>query len=222
MKNIFLTIFYTLIFLLITPLFVCGVHAASLRFDNTTYSVAIGADINVGVIVDAGSEQINSSDIYVLYDPTLLEARTVIPGTYFPTFSPTITSGKVYIAGLVDDAANSKTGSGTVATITFRGLRSSRATLTFDCQTNAYNTSKIVKNDLNATNIIVCTQNGTAAITVGTGATSATTPTGTSGSSGAASGSTSLPRTGIFENVVRYAIPGAILFIVGTAVRLIL
>lgn len=205
-------------FLIITYL-ADEVQAATLKFDKTSYAVDISGSVSVGVVVDAGSEQINSTDIYVIYDPLLLEARQVTPGTFFPTVTNNISSGKIYIAGLVDDAASSKTGSGTVATITFRGLAASVASLTFDCQANTYNSSKIIKNDLNATNIIACNQNGTATVVVAGGSSSGG---GSSGSGTGSGGSAPLPRSGVFENVVKFAIPGAILFIIGTAAKLLL
>lgn len=213
-KSVFLLALFFLVFFF-TPFVMGKTEAATLKFDNTTYSVAINGAVTVGVIVDAGSDQISSVDAYVLYDSTLLEAQTVTAGTFFPTVTNNITAGKIYIAGLVDDPASSaKSGTGTLATITFKGLKNSTGTLTFDCQATGSSTSKIVKNDLNATNVISCADNGTAAVSVGNGI----IPTATS-SSGLATPS-ALPRTGIIDNLQKLAIPGAILFLIGLGVRL--
>ncbi len=204
---VFLVIFFGMVG------FVRAVEAATLKFDESTFSVASGDTFYVQVIVDAGSEQITSTDAYVLYDATVLEAQSVSNGTFFPTVTKNITAGKVYIAGLVDDPATSKTGSGTVATITFKALKAGSATLSFNCDTTSYNTSKIIKNDINATNIITCAQNGTAAVTVGggtsDGATAAPTPS-------------SLPKSGILDNILRYSIPGIALLLIGWGMRLAL
>ncbi len=214
-RNVFLLGLF-LLFFLIAPFILGSVEAATLKFDKTSVTVTVGGTVTVGVIVDAGSDQISSTDAYVTYDATLLEPETVAAGTFFPTVTNNITSGKVYIAGLVDDPATSKTGTGTLATITFKGLANGTGTLAFDCQATGSNTSKIVKNDLNATNIISCADNGTAAVSVGTGA-------GASSSTSANLATPSaLPRTGIFENMRNIAVPGAILFLLGTAVRLLL
>lgn len=72
MKNFFLT----LIFLAFTFLFSASIigqtRAAFLKFDQAAFSGNVGNTIQVQVIVDAGSDQISSTDAYVLYDPTLL------------------------------------------------------------------------------------------------------------------------------------------------------
>lgn len=203
----------------ITPSIFGRTEAANLKFGTTALTVTTGQTVTVDVIVDAGSDQISSTDAYVLYDPTLLEATTVTAGTFFPTVTNNITSGKVYIAGLVDDPATSKTGSGTLATITFSGLKDGTGTLTFDCSATASNSSKVVKNDINATNVLVCAENGQATVTVGVGG--GLTPTSVSG--GVTNPTPSvLPQTGIFENIQALAVPGMILLLVGGLLRLAL
>lgn len=193
---------------------VSAVNAAFLQFDKPIVSANPQQAFQIALVVDAGSDQISSTDVYVLYDASLLQAQSVVAGTFFPTVTNNITSGKVYIAGLVDDPATYKTGSGTVATITFLPLKNGSGTLTFDCQPGVSSSSKIIKNDLNATNVIVCSQNGTSSVTVGAGG-------------GGAGGGTLvtpsvLPRTGMFENVVKVAIPGMILILIGGVLKLFL
>jgi hypothetical protein len=117
------------------------------------------------VLVDSGSDEILSTDAYILFDSKVLQAQSVADGTYFPYVVHNITPGKVSIRGLITDAATSRTGSGTLATLTFKVLAPGTAALSFFCDMNAPDTSKIVKNDINATNIIVCTQNNTASVT---------------------------------------------------------
>lgn len=214
MKKTLIFIFLIGLYFL-TPIVVGRVQAASLRFGSTTATVVVGQTVQVPITVDAGTEQIRSVDVYVLYDATLLEAQGVAEGSFFPTVTKNITSGKVYIAGLVDDPASSKTGSGILATITFKGLANGVANVTFDCRTNVNNSSKIIKNDMNATNIITCSQNGALAVTVGTGSSSAggTTPTVLP---------TQLPQTGIFDNIKNISIPGAILIIAGSLLQIVL
>ena len=194
------------------PLVVNGVSAAYLKFDKTTDTVQSGKTFQTQVMIDTGSDQITSTDIYVLYDNTLFEAQSVSPGTYFTTVTNNITSGKIYIVGMVDDPSVPKTGSGTIATIVFKALKDGTGPITFDCRGDVSGTSKILKNDGNATNIIICTQNGKLNVSVGSGY--LTTPNPTS--------SSNLPTTGILDNLVKYAVPGTILLFLGMAVRLIL
>lgn len=185
--------------------------AASLKFDTASPTVSNGGTFQIGVQVDPGSDSLNSTDIYVLYDSTLLKANSVAAGSLFPTVTNDITTaGKVYIAGMVDDPGTSVSTSGTVATITFQGLKNGSGTLSFDC-----NTSKIIKNDINATNVIVCSQNGTAAVTVGSGS-SSTEPTATPVAGG------ELPQSGILDSLIKFSLPGMILLLLGGALRFIL
>jgi len=204
-------IFLFLVCFLFLPDFVSPVNAGFLKFDNTTATAANGATFQLSVIVDPGSDSINSADIYVTYDSTLLKATTVTAGSLFSTVSNDIaTSGIVYIAGMVDDPASSISSSGTVATITFQALKDGTGTLTFDC-----NTSKIIKNDINASNVIACSSNGTSVVTIGSGSSgSSVTPT--------TAPISELPQSGVFDNVTNIAIPGMILLIFGGIFRLLL
>lgn len=218
MKQLLVFIFI-IIFLSFVP-FVRGVEAASLRFDKTTYTAAPNSTFQIQVIVDAGSNQITSVDAYVVYDQTKLEVQTVDKGTFFPTVTNTITAGKVYIAGLVDDPATSKTGSGTLATITFKAI-TGQPTVTFFCDLTVYNTSKIIKNDFNSTNIITCNQNSSLQVSISSGGTTSITPTTAAGTTAAPTPST-LPSSGIIDNIIKYSAPGMLLLLIGGAIRLIL
>lgn len=215
---------YSVIFTFFTllSLFLAGkTEAAYLKFDKSAVVTQTNVPFNLDVIVDAGTDQITSTDIWILYDPTALEAQTVTNGTFFDAVTNNITSGKVSVTALIVNPGTYKTGSGTIATITFKALKDGTSNLTFDCRTDVSNSSKVIKNDVNATNIIVCTQNINTAVTAGAGGavnpTSApytppvnpTTPP-------------SLPNSGIVENIARYATPGILLLMAGLMLRLVL
>ncbi len=206
--------------LLITGMFIAPVvfgqvKAAYFKFDKTTVSANANDTFQLAVVIDAESDQLSSADSYVTYDSSVLEAQSVANGSFFPTVTNNITSGKIYIAGMVDDAATSKTGSGTLATITFKALKSGSATAAFDCQS-----SKIIKNDINASNVMVCSKNGTSAVSVG--GSSSTTATPTPGTYNGSPTPTALPKTGYFDEVPKLAVPGMILLFLGTMVRFLL
>jgi len=215
MKLMKKTLLSLIVFFGLAPL-VFSIDAASLRFNNTTASVSNGSTFQIEVVVDPGSDSVSSADIYVSYDGSLLKATGVSAGSLFPNVSNDVnTSGTVYIAGMVNDAANSVSSAGTVATITFQGLKEGTGSLSFDC-----NSSKVVKNDINATNVLSCSSNGTCSVTVGTGGSSSdptATPASSSGSTGAAE---ELPQSGVWDNVVKIAVPGAILLLLGGILRL--
>ena len=191
-----------------------GVYAGALKFDSTSVSTSANNTFQVQVIVDAASDQINSIDAYITYDSNILQAQSVAAGTFFPSIAQNLTTGKVYVAGYVNDPATSKSGTGTVATITFKALTTGTTTLAYFCDTSINETSKIVKNDINATNVIVCSSNGSSIVTVGTATT--TTPTVsvtiTPTSSPAA---TALPKSGTTENILSISVPGVILVAIG-------
>ena len=203
MKN-FKIVTFLFLLLIIVPIF-NSIYAATLKFDKATVSLSNGETFQIAVLVDPTGDSLNSVDSYVVYDSTVLKATTVTAGTLFPTvtYDQSSTPGKVYIAGLVNDPVNSISTSGTLATVTFQAIKDGTIALSFDC-----NSSKIIKNDINASNVINCSQNGTSAVTVGLSATPVPPK--------------QLPKTGILENVVKFAMPGAILLILGSAFRLVL
>lgn len=205
------------ILFIVVPVFVGAVNAASLKFDKTTVSGTNGGTFQIAVTVDPGSDALSSVDAYVSFDSTLLKATAVTAGTLFPTVShDESTTGKVYIAGMVNDPASSVSTAGTLATVTFQALKDGTATLSFDC-----NTSKIIKNDINASNVIVCSTNGTSAVTIGSGG--GTNPTATPAPGGSNNSSPAeLPQSGVFDNVIKFAIPGTIMLILGSLLRLVL
>jgi len=216
MKNLFKIIPVLMFFVLVPALF--AAEAAYLKFDKETVTAANGATFQIGVIVEPGTDSLSSTDVYVTYDSTLLKATVVTSGTQFPTVTNDIaTSGKVYISGMVNDPSASISASGTLATITFQALKDGTGTLAFDC-----NLSKIVKNDVNATNVIVCGSNLTSAVTVGAGASGTTTPTPTGTGSVEPTAISELPQSGVFDNVAGMAIPGMIILIIGLGIRLVL
>lgn len=204
MKKLGQSLLFLIFFGLLLPGYLTSVKAASLKFDQTTVSTTNGGTFQVAVTIDPGSDALSSTDAYVTYDSSLLKVNSVVAGSLFPTVTNDIsTSGKVYIAGMVNDTANSITTAGTLATITFQGLKDGSGTLAFDCSS-----SKIIKNDVNATNVITCSSNGTSAVTVGAGGTNPT------------SIPNQLPNTGTFDNVIRVAVPGVILLLLGSMFRL--
>lgn len=208
-KILFLSIsFITFLF---APAVLGSVWAASFQFNPSSTSTSADSSFSLDIRTDVGSEQVNSAETFVLFDSNLIEAQSVSAGSFFPSVSNNIEAGRVYVAGMVEDAASSKTGSGTVATIMFKALTNGTATLTFDC-----NNSKIVKADINATNIITCDENGTGTVVIGAGGGDGIVPTS------AIPVPTSLPQTGILDNLSKAAIPGLILLFVGGIIKLLI
>src|SRR3989338_1314293 len=154
---------------LLSASFLGQVQAAFLKFDSANVSLKPGDTFSINVTVDSGSDQITSAVAHIVFDASLLEAQSVTPGPFFPSVIQNITAGKVSISGLVNSPGTYQTGSGTLGSITFKALKSGTASLSFYCQPILYNSSKIIKNDLNATNVIDCSQNGSTTVIVGSG-----------------------------------------------------
>ncbi len=188
--------------------------AGYLKFDKSTISVAAGDTFQIQVIVNPGTDEIAGTDAHVTYNATLLEAQTVTAGTYFPTVSNNIASGKVSIWGTTVPASP-KSGEGTIATITFKALANGSATLQYFCDAAASNSSKVVKADINATNIIDCTQDQSSAVTVSGTGSSGTVPTPTTVLP------TALPQSGGFDGTAPIAVGGFVLLIAGALFRYI-
>ncbi len=207
-----------------------AVNAAFLKFDKASYTVGVGDTFGVEIVVNPGSDQITSIDSYVTYDSAIINADSVTEGSYFPTVLNDLTTGKVYIAGLIDSPSDFKTGTGTVATITFKAQKEGETDLIFDCDPDATVTSKVIKNDINATDIIECDKNGTATVTIGVGGdTGQTTEDTTEEATGGVDDTptptqavvTELPASGSAENMMMLGMLGALLVSIGGVARLI-
>ncbi len=187
------------------------IEAAYLRFDPNSVNSSSGNSFDVKVVLEPGNDQVYSADIYVIYDSSLLKVTNVKAESLFSTVShDESTSGKIYIAAMVNDPTQSISTAGAVTTITFQALKDGSEELSFDCAN-----SKIIKNDANATNVLNCSQNTKSSITIGVGNTTTNTTNTTNTSP------ETLPKTGIFENVVKFSIPGAILLLIGGLLRLV-
>lgn len=196
------------------------VEAANLEFDPTNIEIQAGETFDVDINVNAGSDQILAVDSYILFNSQDLEVvrgsdneYQITNGTYFPTVFNNVFTDKVYIAGIVEDPATFKTGSGTIATITFKALRDTTGQLTFYCDETVSDSSKIIKNDVDSTNIINCSENNSVTYTVGGGSSDAQ-PTRRPTPS-------ALPKTGMVENMLKFGLPGAILLLIGVGTRMV-
>lgn len=194
-------------------------YAASLDFDPTTSKVNVNDTISVIVKIDAGTEQIAGTDIYISYDDNLLDLQSVTGADYFPFVSNIPTTNRLYISGVVASQGDYKTGAGNIATLVFKSVANGTAELIFDCDLSQTDTSKIVKNDINASNIIDCSALGKHTVTIGTGSSSSNS---TSSNTSAGDSPSSLPTSGAYDSVVQYVIYGGALLFFGIILRLLL
>jgi len=180
-----------------------------LSLSPTVKEVASQVSFNVTVSIDTGGELTSGVDAIIEYDSLILEVVSVSEGTFYPTITTfNNTAGKIEIYG-VADSASPKSGTGTLATITFRGKAAGTATVNFLCQTSSTSDSNI--NSTNNEDIIVCADNVNASYIIGSSqeATATATPTTTI--------SQELPQTGFLEPTALIIGGGIILMILGLA-----
>ncbi len=125
-------------------------------FEPSGTSVKKGETFELKLNVDPGAEQVAGADIYLNYDSELLTLESVTAGSYFPLVNNQPTTGRLYITAVVERQGDSKTGTGTIATVTFRANEAGSANIVFDCNPEKTDTSRLIKNDINATNILNC------------------------------------------------------------------
>ncbi len=212
-------------FVFIQHVYAVSAYAAVLKYNPLTTTTGVGNTISVEVKVDSTADQIAGTGAVVIFDSSFLEFQSVSAGTHFPIVTNTMAGGKLEITAVVDNSSQYKTGEGTVATVTFKALKAGTTTLTYYCDLTKNDTSKIAKNDINATNIIECSANGTHTVTIGatgtgTGGTGTGTTGGTSGGTGTTYSPSQLPQSGAYDNVFKFAIPGVILLVFGAAMRM--
>ncbi len=213
------------VFINVAPIF--AVSNAALKFDLPSYSAEVGSTFDAAVIVSPGSSTISSTDAIVTYDSTALQVQSITPGTYFPSVTNSQTPGKVSIYGTVNDVASSKTGDGTIATITFVVLKNASTAVQYYCDANSGTSSKVIKyepSNIDGTNVLVCSSNQTATVTGGIGGSSTPTATPTLAPSILATPTplTKLPDTGTVSNLTSITVLGVLLVLVGGIVKILL
>ncbi|MDA1316862.1 MAG: cohesin domain-containing protein [bacterium] len=208
-------IYITNLFLYLVLAF--GVNAATLNFNPTTSAPKVDETISVAITIDSGAVQITGTDIYITYDKTKLSVQSITKGDFFPLVNNIPTEGRIYIYGVVANGGEFKTGTGTVATVIFKALTQSTTELVFDCDITKSETSKIVQNDTNVTNVINCSANGKHTVTIAGGGPITTPAAGVTGGTGG-----TLPESGVYDNAVAYSGIGVILLLAGIAMKLLL
>lgn len=214
MKKIFTVLISLVFFFLFSFSVARGVEAAFLKFDRAQMTLNANELFDLQVIVDAENDQVQSADIYVIYDTNQFEVQSVSESTsYFGDVTVEKLAGKIYIAGLPEEQGKYETGSGTVATIKLKALKS--GSITFDCPT-----SGVYKNDPNVPNVLNCSKNESVKITLA-GDTSSSSSSSSSSGYNQPTPST-LPQTGFFDNTLRVAAGGIILVLIGGLFQFIL
>ena len=131
---------------------------ASLYLSPASGSFFVGSTFDVSVFVDSGGESLNAVKVDMTFDPSKIQVASPTAGKSFikvwvsqPTYSNT--KGTIsFIGGIPSPGIN--TTAGLVSTVTFRAVAPGKATISFA------DSSKILRNDPEGTNILTSTGRG--------------------------------------------------------------
>ena len=200
-------------------------QAATLSFDPSSAQVKVGETTTLSVKVNAGTSEILGVDALIEYDKNLFKVESITDGTYLTvTTKDSGSEGKIYIAGAVESAGESVTGSGVLASIKLKALANGTSSVRYVCELGETGESNISEASIDATDLIECSQNGQATLVSSGGATGSSSTGGTSrtSTSSARSGSTQLPQTGVVQDMVVLSMfIGGALFLVGAGVKVV-
>jgi len=172
-----------------------------------TKSEVLGSSFEVSVNVDTGGKSVGSVDAIIEYDQSLLEVVSVSEGSFLPTVtSTTATLGTIKIYGIADTGAP-KTGTGILATVTFKGKSTGTALVNFTCQSGSTTDSNINEGSVD---VIECSANGNGSYIISSSSTSSATQSGLLETT-----SSALPQTGALEPTILLLGVGVILSILG-------
>lgn len=199
---------------------ISAVQAGTLSFDPSSVNTKVGESFTLTVKVDAGTAEVLGVDALIEYDKNMFEITGFTDGTFLSIGAKEPgDDGKAYVAGMVESAGESVTGSGELIDIAFKAKAGGTSTISFICELGETGESNISENSTDATDLIECSQNGEAVIVVGGGTTSGG---GTTGGTGGTKTPSTLPKTGFFEDMVLFGmIVGGALIVIGVSTRLL-
>ena len=198
------TIHHVLAILMFVILSTYTVHAAdaagTMSLDPASASTPVGQTITVKVLINTGTDSATSADVVLKFNSQILSVSSITNGIngengFFPDFFQNVSGDEIYIGSAVINPTDSRTGSGTLATIVFSGKSQGISDLTFDCTSGKTSDTNISKNDKNATDIVDCAALVKGQYSVGSGIapTAAATPTRSPAAPTAIPGTTNTP-----------------------------
>lgn len=193
---------------------------ARLSLSPASGSYSNGDQFVVSVNVDTAGQDAMAVDALINFDSTRLEAKTVTKGDFFGGFDYKIdaSSGRITIYSFSEQTLQTKSGTGTVATITFAAKAVGTASVSFLCQAGGDTDSAIW--NASANDLIDCPSNGSGSYTIGSGGgttapTATRTPTTTSAPGAPTATPSQLPATGIDAPLVLLLTGGSLMLLLG-------
>ena len=156
--------------------------APRLYLDPATATVSAGLTTSLDLTIDTSGQSVTAADAKITFPKALLESSTITTGAFFDSISKVVNAaaGTVEIHGYFSSASStqSQTGTGIIATLTFKGLAPGRATLAIPCAAGSTTDANIA--DATGKDLIDCAGTAGSEITIAqaTGGSSLTpTPT---------------------------------------------
>ena len=197
-------------------------YAATLSLSPASASVPVNGTFDVKLLIDTQGESTTSTDAVMFFDDSILSVVSIQEGDngtnpFFPDIYHSVEPGQIYIVGAVIDSIDTRTGTGTVATISFRGVSQGVSDVTFDCTPGKTSDTNISKSDKNQTDIVVCSALINGRYTVGTGATTPvpTTPAVVAGPMNTPTPTATWPVVGSAQTTIGFAGIGIVLLLTG-------
>lgn len=223
-KGIFLQ---TLLFFLLMGVVSAKAVSAAPRIylDPSSGNYNSGTEFSVKVKIDTDGRAAMAADALVNFDSTRLEVKQVATGGFFSGFDYNISNsnGRITIYSFAEQALQTRTGTGDLATVTFKAIASGTATVSFLCQAGSNSDSAIW--DSTGNDLIDCASNGSGSYVIGSsvGGTSPTNtpaPETTTAPDAPTPTPSQLPETGIETPILGLLIGGGIMMLLGLAVVL--
>jgi len=137
---------------------------ASLYLSPNSGTFFVGSTFDISVFVNTGGENVNAVQIDIKFDPAKLQVASPTAGKSFievwvaqPTYS-NLKGEMTFIGGLPSPGIN--TTAGLVSTVTFRAIVPGQTTILFS------DTSKVLRNDPEGTNILTSMGRGTYSLVI--------------------------------------------------------
>lgn len=111
----------------------------SLALTPATASLAPNATLDLTLSINAGQALATGTTTVITYDPTFLTAQSVTRGDFFGNEleAATISNGRISFTYVVPPSSGGKAGTGSVATLRFKALKSGSTTVNFGNETIA-------------------------------------------------------------------------------------
>lgn len=204
-----------------------GAQAATLSLDPATQSIPTGDTFDVLLQIDTEGESTTSTDAVMTFDSSILSVVSIEEGNhgsspFFPDLFQNISPGEIYIGASVIESIDTRSGTGTVATITFKGVSPGVSDVIFDCTPGKTSDTNISKSDKNATDIVVCTALTNGRYTVGSGTIGTPTPTPVVPAVFTPTPTATMPPSGTAEVTIGVAGLGVLLLVLGIGSKMLL